>query len=273
MLPPVIPGYTLQEPLVRGAFGTVWKATGKTGVCAVKVLEGGGWQAKHLKRSLEDLKAAGPRKDLLPVLGHGLGGKVSYVCQALLPEGSVSFERLTALLPAHESWMLLEHLAGAMAWLHGRGVVHAGLSSWNVFVAAGADDEPQVLVGDVGQGWIEGPPPGRLQRQAAFIAPEYWVGGEARMERGGAYGRDVYAFGVIAWRLLNGGWPHGGGVYDQLLEGADEAVELSGAAWGVACDDGAGADWECECGELRVGAVCGAAWGGEGTGGVSSDGA
>ena len=229
MLPPVIPGYTLQEPLGRGAFGTVWKATGKTGVCAVKVLEGGGWQAKHLKRSLEELKAAGPRKDLLPVLGHGLGGKVSYVCQALLPEGSVSFERLTALLPAHESWMLLEQLAGAMAWLHGRGVVHAGLSSWNVFVAAGADDEPQVLVGDVGQGWIEGPPPGRLQRQAAFIAPEYWVGGEARMERGGAYGRDVYAFGVIAWRLLNGGWPHGGGVYDQLLEGADEAVELSGA--------------------------------------------
>jgi tetratricopeptide (TPR) repeat protein len=229
MLPPVIPGYTLQEPLGRGAFGTVWKATGKTGVCAVKVLEGGGWQAKHLKRSLEELKAAGPRKDLLPVLGHGLGGKVSYVCQALLPEGSVSFERLTALLPAHESWMLLEQLAGAMAWLHGRGVVHAGLSSWNVFVAAGADDEPQVLVGDVGQGWIEGPPPGRLQRQAAFIAPEYWVGGEARMERGGAYGRDVYAFGVIAWRLMNGGWPHGGGVYDQLLEGADEAVELSGA--------------------------------------------
>jgi tetratricopeptide (TPR) repeat protein len=229
MLPPVIPGYTLQEPLGRGAFGSVWKATGKTGVCAVKVLEGGGWQLKHLKRSLEELKGAGPRKDLLPVLGHGLGGKVSYVCQALLPEGSVSFERLTALLPAHESWMLLEHLAGAMAWLHGRGVVHAGLSSWNVFVAAGADDEPQVLVGDVGQGWIEGPPPGRLQRQAAFIAPEYWVGGEARMERGGAYGRDVYAFGVVAWRLLNGGWPHGGGVYDQLLEGADEAVELSGA--------------------------------------------
>jgi pimeloyl-ACP methyl ester carboxylesterase len=110
----------------------------------VKVLEGGGWQLKHLKRSLEELKGAGPRKDLLPVLGHGLGGKVSYVCQALLPEGSVSFERLTALLPAHESWMLLEHLAGAMAWLHGRGVVHAGLSSWNVFVAAGADDEPQV---------------------------------------------------------------------------------------------------------------------------------
>jgi len=227
MLPPVIPGYTLQEPLGRGAFGTVWKATGKMGVCAVKVLEGGGWQAKHLKRSLEELK--GTRKDFLPVLGHGLGGKVSYVCQALLPEGSVSFERLTALLPAHESWMLLEHLAGAMAWLHGRGVVHAGLSSWNVFVAAGADDEPQVLVGDVGQGWIEGPPPGRLQRQAAFIAPEYWVGGEVRMERGGAYGRDVYAFGVLAWRLLNGGWPHGGGVYDQLLEGADEAVELSGA--------------------------------------------
>lgn len=227
MLPPVIPGYTLQEPLGRGAFGTVWKATGKTGVCAVKVLEGGGWQAKHLKRSLEELK--GTRKDFLPVLGYGLGGKVSYVCQALLPEGSVSFERLTALLPAHESWMLLEHLAGAMAWLHGRGVVHAGLSSWNVFVAAGADDEPQVLVGDVGQGWVEGPPPGRLQRQAAFIAPEYWVGGEARMERGGAYGRDVYAFGVMAWRLLNGGWPHGAGVYDQLLEGADEAVELSGA--------------------------------------------
>lgn len=227
MLPPVIPGYTLQEPLGRGAFGTVWKATGKTGVCAVKVLEGGGWQAKHLKRSLEELK--GTRKDFLPVLGHGLGGKVSYVCQALLPEGSVSFERLTALLPAHESWMLLEHLAGAMAWLHGRGVVHAGLSSWNVFVAAGADDEPQVLVGDVGQGWIEGPPPGRLQRQAAFIAPEYWVGGDAMMERGGAYGRDVYAFGVVAWRLLNGGWPHGAGVYDQLLEGADEAVELSGA--------------------------------------------
>ena len=85
-----------------------------------------------------------------------------------------------------------------------------GLFSGNGFVPAGEKDEPSGLLRDAGEGWVEGDPPGKLHRQAPFIAPEYWDGAQGLVAKGKAQGRDVYAFGVLAWHLLNGGWPRGG---------------------------------------------------------------
>ena len=228
MQPPAIPGFELRESLGRGAFGTVWGAMSRQhGECVVKVLDpDGGWQGKYLKKCLEVLRDAGRRADLVRVLAFDVGHRPGWVAMAKMPEGSVNFELLTGRLPIHESWMLLEDLARVLAWLHARGVVHAGLNSWNVFVAAGENDEPQVLLSDVGQGWIEGEPPGKLHRQAPFIAPEYWDGAQGMVAKGKGQGRDVYAFGVLAWHLLNGGWPRGGMVYDPLLEALDQEVDL-----------------------------------------------
>jgi tetratricopeptide (TPR) repeat protein len=206
----------------------VWRATSRQhGECAVKVLDAaGGWHAKYLKKCLEVLRDAGKRTDQLPVLAFDVSHRPAYVATAMLPEGSVNFELLSARLPIHESWMLLEDLARSLAWLHVHGVVHTGLNSWNAFVTAGENDEPQVLLGDVGQGWVEGDPPGKLHRQAPFIAPEYWDDAQALVVKGKGQGRDVYAFGVLAWHLLNDGWPRGGMVYDPLLEALDEEVDL-----------------------------------------------
>lgn len=228
MQPPAIPGFELRESLGRGAFGTVWRAMSRQhGECVVKVMDSdGGWQGKYLKKCLEVLRDAGKRADLVTVLAFDAGHRPGWVAMAKLPEGSVNFELLTGRLPIHESWMLLEDLARVLAWLHVRGVVHAGLNSWNAFVTAGENGEPQVLLSDVGQGWVEGDPPGKLHRQAPFIAPEYWDGAQGLVAKGKAQGRDVYAFGVLAWHLLNGGWPRGGMVYDPLLEALDQEVDL-----------------------------------------------
>ena len=227
MQPPVISGYELLECRGRGASGWVWRGVWNGDfACAVKVLERGGWHPQYLSWCLEELREAGGRPDILPVYSYDLEHDPPHLSMALLPEGSVSFEVLTARLPIHESWMLLEDLARTLAWLHARGIVHTALSGGNVFVTAGPAAEPQILVSDIGQGWLDGGPTEHLHRQAAYMAPEVWQSGRALLESGEAHGRDVFAFGVMAWRLLHGSWPRGPLVFDSLLGALDEEVKL-----------------------------------------------
>ena len=227
MQPPVIPGYELIECRGRGASGWVWRGVWNGDfACAVKVLEPGGWHPQYLSWCLEELREAGGRPDILPVYSYDLEHDPPHLSMALLPEGSVSFEALTGRLPIHESWMLLEDLARTLAWLHARGIVHTALSGGNVFVTAGPAAEPQILVSDIGQGWLDGGPTEHLHRQAAYMASEVWENGRALLEAGEAHGRDVFAFGVMAWRLLHGGWPRGPLVFDSLLGALDEEVKL-----------------------------------------------
>ncbi len=247
MTNPAIPGYKIVTRRGSGAFGTVWKGIWGDGFeCAVKVLTPGMWHPQYLSWCLERLRQEAERTDLVKVYSYDLTKSPPHVSMALMPEGTMTLEQLAGRLPVREAWALLEQLAGTVAWLHSEGVVHTGLSSGNVFAGSGPGGEPVVLLSDIGQGWLTEAPVAHLHSQIAYIAPEHWRAATKFLQEGRAHSRDVYAFGVVAWRLLTGGWPRAAKVFDAIAASHAEELNLqpvSFADWLEKEDD---ARWPAE---------------------------
>ena len=232
---PTIPGYTLQTRLGQGAFGVVYEAWWKGDfACAVKVLEGGAWHGGYLGSVLEQLLEEPQHGGLLPVYAYDLEGAVPHVSMALLPGGAVTFDDLAGELSGEEAWVLLGQLGEVLAWLHQRGLGHGGLSGGNVMVVAEADGTPRVLLTDVGQAWLGGGSMERLHHQAPYVSPERWREPDRALREGGVESWDVYAFGVLAWRLVHGRWPRGDALFERVQASPGEAL---------AVDPGAFAEW------------------------------
>lgn len=227
MTSPAISGYTFDSCRGSGAFGSVWKALWNGEFeCAVKVLTPGMWHPQYLSWCLERLRREGERTDLVRIFSYDLANDPPHVSMALMPEGTLTLEQLAGRLPAREAWTLLDSVAKTLGWLHGEGMVHTGLSCGNVFVCGGAAGEPVVLLSDIGQGWLSGAPVSHLHSQISCIAPEHWRGATQLLQEGRAQGRDVYAFGVVAWRLLTGSWPRGPKVFDAVAASRSEDLKL-----------------------------------------------
>ncbi len=253
MSTPAIPGYTFDACRGKGSFGAVWEARWNGEIeCAVKVLIPGTWHSIYLGWCLDRLRREGERNDFVRVHSYCLTSGPAHVGMALLPEGTLSLEQLSGRLSAREAWVLLDSLAASLAWLHGEGIVHTGLSGRNVFVSGGPSGEPEVLVSDVGQGWLSGAAAGRLHGQAGFIAPEHWREATRLLQEGRAQGRDVYAFGVLAWRFLTGAWPRGGKVFEAILESRAEPLHLQPEAFAEWLEKQPLAPWPAEGSEAEA---------------------
>jgi serine/threonine protein kinase/tetratricopeptide (TPR) repeat protein len=244
MTSPAISGYNFETCHGSGAFGTVWKALWNNEFeCAVKVLNPGTWHPQYLSWCLERLRREGARPGLVRIYSYDLANEPPHLSMAHLPEGTLTLEQLSGRLPAREAWALLDSLAETLAWLHSEGIVHTGLSSGNVFVGGGAQGEPVLLLGDVGQGWLTDAPVQRLHGQMAFIAPEQWRAATRLLQEGRAQQRDVYAFGVVAWRLLTGTWPRGAKVFDAISASQNEELNIQSGPFADWLENEALVDW------------------------------
>lgn len=115
-------------------------------------------------------------------------------------------ERLAALrrFPPAQVRAILHDLAGALAAAHRMGIVHRGLHPGAVRCEEGSD---RVMLTDFGlSGLLESvrsdddrlTPSGEVLGSAGYMSPEQ-MAGQAASDRS-----DVYALGLIAWRLLSG---------------------------------------------------------------------
>jgi eukaryotic-like serine/threonine-protein kinase len=201
--------YSLQRELGRGGMGVVYLARDVQldRDVAIKVLP------THLARSAtarerfvrEARTAAGlSHPHIVPIHRVGeSGGFVFFVMSYV--EGETLGERLRTRGPLSsvEATRVLREVAWALAYAHGRGIVHRDVKPDNILLEAGTG---RALVTDFGiaQGGSDPAPatdPGKMMGTAHFMSPE-----QAASET--IDGRsDIYALGVVGYLAVSGRLP------------------------------------------------------------------
>ena len=202
--------YSLQRELGRGGMGVVYLAreVQLDRDVAIKVLP------THLARAAaarerflrEARTAAGlSHPHIVPIHRVGeSGGFVFFVMSYV--EGETLGERLRARgpLPPADATRVLREVAWALAYAHGRGIVHRDVKPDNILLEAGTG---RALVTDFGiahGGADRGPAsdPGKIMGTVHYMSPEQAADGPVD-------GRsDIYSLGVVGYLAVSGRLPY-----------------------------------------------------------------
>lgn len=218
MQPPDVDRLQVVGPVGAGACGRVYRAHDESGrEVAVKVflpaavnpdlleesalrLEAGGWPAGVLEELSEDYRG----KQILrvtPFLADEVDGHA-------VPR---SLQHRLARFPGEESWPVVLEILRALAAMHDRQVTHGNLKPGNVFF----DDEGKVVLTD----WALGNMPGigtLDYTDAILYQPPEQLRDPAGYFREKGYRWDVFAFGVLAYRLVTGAFPRCTETFDEV---------------------------------------------------------
>jgi serine/threonine protein kinase len=194
--------YRLEKRLGAGGMAEVWSAldVDLDRTVAVKLLAP---HADRLRFEREARAAAALSHPNICVLySYGETGGRPFMVFEYLPGGSLE-DRLAPgrPLPDGDTQRIAVEIAAGLAHAHARGLVHRDLKPSNVLF----DAEGRAKISDFGiarLGDAEGlTAAGTVLGTAAYISPEQAAGGEVTPAS------DVYAFGVILYRMLTGRLP------------------------------------------------------------------
>jgi len=201
--------YVVERELGAGAAGRVFRCldTRTETPVALKFLSAASVGAAAIERA-GLLMLEHPA--LVRMLDSGSHGAQAYVVSEFVPGGS-----LTALrkpFPPGDLQQLAAQLLGALAFLHGQGILHADVKTENVFVASA--DPPVFKLGDFGLSRrIKDLRAGETAGSPAFMPPEV-IRGEPIDERS-----DLYALGIVLYECAFGRLPFQGATVSAVFLG------------------------------------------------------
>lgn len=191
--------WRLGDALAEGGFGMVFEAEGSDGVAAVvKLIPKFPGAARELL--FEELSGL---PNIVPILDSG---EWEEAYALVMPRAEKSLrqhqEEAGGKLPGEEAVTVLSDIAEALASLH-PGVVHRDLKPENVLLYQGHWCIADFGIARYAEATTE-PDTRKYAMTPAYAAPEQW-----RSERA-TTATDIYAFGVIAFELLQGDLPFPG---------------------------------------------------------------
>lgn len=213
MEPPIIQGYKILAEIGEGSAGVVYEAEREDGtLCAIKVFDSMSSNTGLLASRVTRVIDGGAQDVTVPVLAQALDSRPSCVVMPLMAErleGEVEQFRPRTLqtyfidYQANEfSWPFILKLANRLGTLHTIKTAHGNLKPGNIFL--GANGGP--LMADYASGLMPGVH--RLGYSDALLyAPPEQLRNPEGYANEAAYRWDVYAFGVLAFRVLTGLFP------------------------------------------------------------------
>ncbi|MEU4623929.1 serine/threonine-protein kinase [Actinoplanes sp. NPDC023801] len=213
--------YRLQRQIGAGGMAVVWRAHDDVlgRAVAVKVVAPGrAWDARLRERIRHEARAAAALSHPNVAQVHDYGemdraGRVfPYVVMELVHGGTL-LARLSAGLPPPEFAMrIAAEIAAALAAAHAEGLVHRDIKPGNVMLApTGAKVVDFGIAAAISPGGPEEPEDDVLGTPA-YLAPERLIGDAV------VPASDVYALGVVLYRMLSGRSPWSSEDTRQMVE-------------------------------------------------------
>jgi serine/threonine protein kinase len=219
LFPTRIGRYEVEGLLGQGGMGAVYKARDPEldRTVAIKtvsplLLASEELRQEYLERFRREARAAGrlSHPNIVAVYDLGMDGDTIYFVMEYV--SGVSLDTIlkeNPVLPLAQATSIVEQVISGLEEAHGHGIVHRDVKPGNVFV----DERGRVKVGDFGIARVEG---SELTRAGVglgtpgYSAPELLRGGTASART------DVFALGVLAYRLFSGQRPFQGSLPETL---------------------------------------------------------
>ena len=215
MEPPIIDGITIRSEIGGGATGTVYDARGENGEdCVVKVLDSMASNPGLLENRIARLQNVGAQNVTVQIHAYALDVRPACLVMPLMAERLEMVDGVERYRPRNlqiffadycqtdKAWPFLIKLANRLATMHKAKVAHGNLKPGNIFL--GPKGGP--LLADFASGMMPGVHHLGYSDALLYSPPEQLRDPEGYLEEAG-YQWDVYAFGVLAYRLLTGRFP------------------------------------------------------------------
>jgi Tol biopolymer transport system component len=212
--------YTIERELGQGGMATVYLARDlrHERLVALKVLRPELAASLGSERFFREIKLAAQLQHphILPLHDSGQADGFLYYVMPFV-EGHNLRHRITRQgeLPVHDAVKILIEVADALAYAHGRGVVHRDIKPDNIMISG-----RHALVTDFGVAKAVSEATGRQQFTTAGVAlgtPAYMAPEQATADPNIDHRADIYALGVLGYELVVGRPPFAGRTAQEVL--------------------------------------------------------
>jgi tetratricopeptide (TPR) repeat protein len=201
---------TSHELIGEGGCGAVFRVKDEAGnPMALKIFDDTTINRELLDKTTRRLRVGVWPDGVLPVISSDLRGGPAYRLMPLMEDAAYgdaprprSLQHRLDDHPGFDSWKLIRALARALAAMHSRGVAHGNLKPGNVFF----DENGAPLLADWALGNMPGVRHPEFTDAVLYQPPEQLRELDAYLEPAGQRW-DVFAFGVLAFRILTGKFP------------------------------------------------------------------